>query len=188
MLDSLKISEKAENTARLLNFLSATDPSWDPDFLERTAKSAIITFKTSFASNSPETAKDIMTDELFKKTKEETDALKEKKMHWFYANLCVRELKIILVIRRGNDGDSFAAWASMQAQKTLVEDETGKAVKDSGDVGIFDEYFVFKRKKKDWLLSEILGEEGIRLVEQENFDADSSPEQMKWYYTKDRAL
>jgi hypothetical protein len=65
----------------------------------------------------------------------------------------------------------------------------GEVVHKGWDVVPFDEYLTFGRLDGQWKLKEVMPPaRGAGAVAQENLDEDSSLLQLRWYYTKKRAL
>jgi hypothetical protein len=65
----------------------------------------------------------------------------------------------------------------------------GKIVHQDEDVVPFEEYLAFGRLDGRWKLQEVVPPAGGGgAVSQENLDEDSSLGQLRWYYSKKRAL
>jgi hypothetical protein len=105
-----------------------------------------------------------------------------------YRNFCVRKTDLVLVRNFTDNGnDEYLARVYAHAQRIVKR--RGEVVHKDGDVVPFDEYLTFGRLDGQWKLKEVMPPAGgAGAVAQENLDEDSSLWQLRWYYTKKRAL
>ena len=179
---------KATRIERLLNFLVQTDKLWDrPTMLERARQ---VFLHVTLAREKGDPA-GIPAAELFPEVaaslQNELVRLGGQGTKLEFRNLCVRKVELILVRNYpDNSKDEFAVRISAHAQKAVRRNNL--LISQDPYVTPFTEFWTFGRLDNEWKLKEAEPPaRGEEMVKTENLDADSSPEQLQWYYKQTRA-
>jgi hypothetical protein len=181
--------EKAGKIERLLNFLVRTDRLWDREGMLATARQGFTDLYLSreegalSAEASARMFPDAATDFRSALEKQRGQGLSVE-----YRNFCVRKVELALVRNfSDNARDEYLARVVAHAQRIVKRG--GTVVHKDEDVVPFEEYLAFGRLDGRWKLKEAVPPAGAAdAVAQENLDEDSSLGQLRWYYTKKRAL
>ena len=180
---------KAGKIERLLNFLVRTDRLWDREGMLATARQGFtdLFLSTEAGGLSAETSARMFPDAA----KDFQDALERQRGQGLsveYRNFCVRKTDLVLV-RNFTDNSKDEYLARVYAHAQRIVKRRGEVVHKDEDVVPFDEYLTFGRLDGQWKLKEVMPPAGgAGAVAQENLDEDSSLLQLRWYYTKKRAL
>jgi hypothetical protein len=180
---------KAGKIERLLNFLVRTDRIWDREGMLATARQG---FSDLYLSREAGVLSDEASARMFPDAAREfRKALEQQSREGLtveYRNFCVRKVDLVLVRNfSDNARDNYLARVYAHAQRIVKR--RGKVVHQDGDVVPFEEYLVFGRLDGRWKLQEVVPPAGGGgAVSQENLDEDSSLGQLRWYYSKKRAL
>jgi len=180
---------KAGKIERLLNFLVQTDRLWDREGMLASARRG---FTDLFLSTEAGTLSAEASARMFPDAaKDFQDALERQRGQGLsveYRNFCVRKTDLVLVRNFTENGkDEYLARVYAHAQRIVKR--RGEVVHKDSDVVPFDEYITFGRLDGQWKLKEVMPPAGgAGAVAQENLDEDSSLLQLRWYYTKKRAL
>jgi hypothetical protein len=183
------ILSKDTKIQRLLNFLVQTDKIWNRDNMLELVRN---TFTQVILARESNNIADIPDDKLFPDVaaslKAEMTRLQDSNSRIEFRNLCVRKVDLILVRNfADNSKDEFVARISAHAQRGIFRD--GQTVMQEPDVSPFTEYWTFGRLDNQWKVREVLPPaKGESLIEVENLDEDSTPDQLKWYYSQTRAI
>jgi predicted lipid-binding transport protein (Tim44 family) len=182
------IGSKGERIHRMLNFLSSIDKSWDEEMLKTTVRNAFVGLLTAFESQDLSPVQGLLMPQTAERYRQEVQKMAAESRGVEYRNLCVRKVDIVLVRNYSdNDRDEFTARVSAHAQK--IEKKAGSTVREDEYVSPFERYATFQKQKGEWKLREFQPPSMSQsIVQQENIDEESSPDQVKWYYTQDRAL
>ena len=180
---------KAGKIERLLNFLVQTDRLWDREGMLATARRG---FTDLFLSTEAGTLSAEASARMFPDAaKDFQDALERQRGQGLsveYRNFCVRKTDLVLV-RNFTDNAKDEYLARVYAHSQRIVKRRGEVVHKDADVVPFDEYITFGRLDGQWKLKEVMPPAGgAGAVAQENLDEDSSLLQLRWYYTKKRAL
>jgi len=180
---------KALKIERMLNFLYETDKLWNRrQMLERARQvftDVYMAYETGRLSAS-------LADQLFpalaQEITEEINNTKAKGWTVEYRNFCVRKVELLLV-RNFNDNTKDEYFTRISAHAQTAINQNGKLLRQDTDVRPFEEYWTFGRLDSQWKLKEILPPAGGQsILQQENLDEESSPDQVQWYYTKKRTV
>jgi predicted lipid-binding transport protein (Tim44 family) len=179
---------KASRTERMLNFLVQTDKLWNRQAMLQRARDMFTAVMLAQENGDPNT---IPADGLFPDTAEhlrqELTRRRTVGTTVEYRNLCVRKVELVLVQNFADSTkDEFTVRISAHAQKVVCSG--GQPVSQQEYVTPFEEYWTFGRLDNQWKLKEVVPPaQGEQLIGQENVDQESSPDQVKWYYSKTRA-
>ena len=180
--------EKATRIERMLNFLSQTDKLWDRQQMLERARQVFMTVYLAQEAGDPAR---IPAGDLFP---EAASALAEKLrlrategLTMEYRNLCVRKAELILVRNYADPAkDEYTVLISAHAQRFVRKGEQILSAQEY--VSPFEEYWTFGRLDGQWKLKDVLPPaSGRRAIAEENVDEDSTPEQLRWYYSKKRS-
>jgi len=180
---------KAGKIERLLNFLVRTDRLWDREGMLATARQGFTDLYLSREAGdlSAEASARMFPDAA----KDFRDALQNQRGQGLsveYRNFCVRKVDLTLV-RNFSDSARDEYLARVYAHAQRIVKRRGEVVHKDEDVVPFEEYLTFGRLDGRWKLKEVMPPAaGAGAVAQENLDEESSLLQLRWYYSKKRAL
>ena len=180
---------KAGKIERLLNFLVRTDRLWDREGMLATARQGFTDlFLSTEAGGLSAEASARMFPDAAKDFQNALERQRGQGLSVEYRNFCVRKTDLVLVRNfADNSKDEYLARVYAHAQRIVKR--RGEVVHKDEDVVPFDEYITFGRLDGQWKLKEVMPPAaGAGAVAQENLDEDSSLLQLRWYYTKKRAL
>ncbi len=180
---------KAGKIERLLNFLVRTDRLWDREGMLAAARQGFTDlFLSTEAGGVSAEASARMFPDAAKDFRNALERQREQGLSVEYRNFCVRKTDLALVRNfADNSKDEYLARVYAHAQRIVKR--RGEIVHKDGDVVPFDEYLTFGRLDGQWKLKEVMPPAGgAGAVARENLDEDSSLSQLRWYYTKKRAL
>ena len=182
------VATKATRIERMLAFLGQTDKMWDHQQMLERARQVFLDVHLAEEAGEESGVKD---EELFPEVagllRQESRKRKAEGVTVEYRNLCVRKVELVLVQNYAdNTRDEYTVRISAHAQKVLRKN--GNVTQQDQDVSPFEEYWTFGRIDRQWRFKGALPPGRARkAVEQENLDQDSTPEQVKWYYSQERA-
>jgi len=182
------VETKATRIERMLNFLMQTDKLWNQQAMEERARQVFTAVKLAEESGDAASVLDGLFPDAAAHLTQQLAAQKQRGLTPEYRNLCVRKVELILVRNfADNSKDEFTARISAHAQQ-FVRRADGTEVARDEYVTPFVEFWTFGRRDNQWKLKEVLPTAaGERELAAENVDEDSSPAQVRWYYTKTRA-
>ncbi len=179
---------KSTRIDRLLNFLVKTDKLWNRQLMVERARQVFLSVYHARECGGLEAVKD---DELFPDV---AQSLRERISDWQnkgitveFRNICIRKAELILVRNYAdNRKDEFTVRISAHVQQVVSK---GGQVRSMDDHVIpFEEYWTFGRLDNQWKLKEILpAAKGRKELDMENYDEESSLEQLQWYYRQPRS-
>ncbi|MBI1974074.1 Hint domain-containing protein, partial [Candidatus Micrarchaeota archaeon] len=186
------IDKKTERAHRLLNFLSTGWKGWNEQQMVQRVRSSFTIIQAAWeARNYSGAAMGVMMPDIYKEHVEEVNAMIQRHEKNELRNLGLEDVKIILVRNHADKRkNEFVAWVSAHAQDVIVNDKNGAIIRGDDDVYPFEEFWTFSwAPDNTWKLKEITQvRQGSKILSEDNFDEESTPEQMKWYYEHDRAL
>ncbi len=183
------VETKETRIERMLYFLVQTDKLWNRSAMLLTSRNVFI--KLIAAWESGDTAR-IPSDDLFPETARNLlgQIIRNRTAETVleFRNLCIRKTELILINNfPDNSRDEFVVRIRAHAQKILKQH--GVLVRQDEDVTPFEQYLTFGRLNNQWKLKEVVNEgEKDSLIQRENIDQESSPQQVQWYYQHKRAL
>ena len=183
------VETKSTRTERMLNFLAKTDKLWDRQgMLDRARAVFVQVIQVREAGDPAKVPVDVLFPDVAAHLQADLAAGQKAGRRVEFRNLCVRKVELVLVRNfTDNSKDEFVARISAHAQRAVSNNGMQTLLEDF--VTPFEEYWTFGRLDKQWKLKEVLpSAEGEQAVKSENVDEDSSPQQVQWYYTQNRAL
>lgn len=181
------VEQKANRIERMLNFLSQTDKLWNRNQMLEQARRIFLDVYLARESGNPTgvPAADLFPD-VSKNLKTQLAKWKEAGYACEYRNLCVRKVELLLVRNYADNArDEYTVRISAHAQQIVRKGE--KVISQETYVTPFEEYWTFGRLDNQWKLKEILPPgQGQKEIATENIDEDSTPDQLRWYYSKPR--
>ncbi|MCJ7783555.1 MAG: TIM44-like domain-containing protein, partial [Desulfobacterales bacterium] len=180
--------KKATRIERMLNFLVQTDKLWNRNQMLERARQVFLSVYLARESGDPGR---VSVADLFS---EIAESLRVQIRQWQgqglkveYRNLCVRKAELILVRNFADRAkDEFTVRFSAHAQRIIHKGDQIRS--EQQDVTPFEEYWTFGRLDEQWKLKEVLPPAlGKKKLAEENVDADSSQNQLQWYYRQTRA-
>jgi predicted lipid-binding transport protein (Tim44 family) len=183
------VLEKTNKVERMLNFLAQSDRLWDRQAMLARVREVFNNLHMAIETGELNAT---VRDQLYPSVAEHCDETiaEQKKLgeSTEYRNFCVRKVEILLVRSFSDKNqDEFVSRISAHAQRIHRRGDT--ILTQDKDVTPFEEYWTFGRLDNQWKLKEPLPQaEGQRAIGSENIEEDTSPDLVKWYYTKKRAL
>ncbi|MCX6997003.1 MAG: Hint domain-containing protein [Kiritimatiellaeota bacterium] len=179
---------KATQIERMLNFLAQTDKLWNRQAMEERSRQVFTAVKLAEESGDAAGVLDGLFPDAAEHLTQQLAAQRQRGLAVEYRNLCVRKVELILVRNfADNTKDEFTARISAHAQQ-IARRADAAVVTQNEYVAPFVEFWTFGRRDNQWKLKEVLPPAaGEKAVSAENVDEDSSPAQVRWYYTKTRA-
>jgi hypothetical protein len=105
-----------------------------------------------------------------------------------YRNYCVRKVEILLV-NSFDDKTKNEFTARVVAHAQRIQKQNGIILSQDEDVTSFEEYWTFGLFGDVWKLKEVKpSDKQAEIIAADNTEEGSSPDMVKWYYTKKRAL
>jgi len=179
---------KATRIERLLNFLVQTDKLWDRQAMLEHARQVFLHVTLAREQGDPAA---IPAAELFpevaKSLQNELIRLGGQGTKLEFRNLCVRKVELVLVRNYSdNTKDEFTVRISAHAQRAVRRN--GLLISQDPYVTPWTEYWTFGRLDNEWKLKEVEPPaRGEEMIQMENVDEGSSPQQLQWYYQQTRA-
>jgi predicted lipid-binding transport protein (Tim44 family) len=182
------VETKATRVDRLLNFLVQTDKLWDRQAMLERARQV---FTKVFLAREAGDVTQVPDADLFPAValdlRQEINKRRQGGFGIQFRNFCIRKAEMVLVRNfADNARDEFVMRISAHAQRVVTKN--GAVLSQDEYVKPFEEYWTFGRLGNCWALKEVLPpSQGAELVDKENLDQDSSPDQLQWYYRQTRA-
>lgn len=179
---------KATRTERLLNFLVQTDKLWDRTAMLERARQVFLHVMLAREKGDPAA---IPAAELFPAVaaslQNELIRLGGQGTKLEFRNLCVRKVELVLVRNHSdNSQDEFTVRISAHAQKAVRRNNL--LISQDPYVAPWTEFWTFGRLDNEWKLKAVEPPaRGAEMIQMENVDEGSSPEQLQWYYQQTRA-
>jgi len=185
-----KVLIKAVEIERMLNYLAQTDKIWTRQLMLERARKIFTNVHMALEVGALNAE---LESQLFPAVVESINkTLKEWKSKgesMEYRNFCVRKVELLLVRSfSDNTKDEFFTRISAHAQRIHLSH--GNIVTKDDDVTPFEAYWTFGRLDKEWKFKEAMprATRPKQIINAENIEEESSPDMVKWYYTKKRAL
>ena len=181
--------DKSTRIARLLNFLVVTDgPLWTRQRMQERAR--MVFMRVHMAYQKLDEAA-IPVDDLWPEVAEEIAGrirqMQEKGQRMELRNLCIRTAELILV-RNFHDRSQDEFTVRIRAHAQMIMTCNGEVTHQDADVTPFAVCWVFGRRDEEWKLKENMPlADGEKRLADENYDEDSSPQMLQWYYSQTRA-
>lgn len=187
--DGRGLSEQISQIERMLNFLHETDKLWNrQQMLERARQIFTDVHMSREAGRLSSSLAAQLYPEMAQKLSEEINNNKANGNVIEYRNFCVRKVELLLV-RNFADNSRDEYFTRISAHAQTVINQKGQPLRQDEFAYPFEEYWTFERLDQQWKLKGMLpSASGQSLLEEENLDEDSSPDQVQWYYTKKRTV
>ncbi len=183
------VEAKANKVERMLNFLVQNNKLWDKQAMLNRAR--LVFTNIHLALEAGELSQEARAQlypfiaELFN---QRITTWKAQGNTIEYRNFCVRKVDILLV-RSFNDKEKNEFTARIIAHAQRIRRQHGMILSQDDDVTAFEEYWTFGLLENQWKLKEVMPKaQGKKTIGSENLEEGSSPDLVKWYYTKKRAL
>lgn len=181
--------DKATRIERLLNFLVQTDKLWNRQAMLERARQVFLDVTLAREKGDPAS---VPMAELFPDVatslQGELIRLGAQGTKLEFRNLCVRKAELILVQNYADNAkDEFTVRISAHAQKVVRRNNL--LISRDAYVTPFVEFWTFGRLDNEWKLKEVVpAARGGEMIEAENLDEGSSPDQLQWFYKQTRAI
>lgn len=179
---------KANKIERLLNFLVQTDKLWDrQQMLERARQVFMNVYLAQQAGEESAVPANDLFPDVAQSLRQQIAARQAKLTQIEYRNLCVRKAELVLARNfSDNTRDEFVVRISAHAQTIYRQNQV--VLSQDEYVRPFEEYWTFGRLDGQWKLKEVLPPSaGQAAMAAQNIDQGTSPGQMNWYYSQNRA-
>ncbi|WP_196398930.1 polymorphic toxin-type HINT domain-containing protein [Legionella saoudiensis] len=183
------VEEKSNKVDRMLNFLVQSNKIWDKQAMLNRVRLVFTNVHLAFeAGELSATTQAELYPELVEQFNESITSWKALGKTIEYRNFCVRKVEILLVKSFDNKvKNEFTARVSAHAQR--IQQQNGNIISRDEDVTPFEEYWTFGLLDGEWKLKEVMPKTSKNeVISAENLEEGSSPDLVKWYYTKKRAI
>jgi predicted lipid-binding transport protein (Tim44 family) len=182
------VQEKSNQVDRMLNFLVQSNKIWDKQAMLNRVRLVFTNVHLAFEAGelNTETQAQLYPD-LVEEFNESITAWKASGKTIEYRNFCVRKVEILLVKSFDDKSkNEFTARVSAHAQRIQQQNDT--IISKDEDVTLFEEYWTFGLLDQEWKLKEVMPKASKNeIISADNLEEGSSPDLVKWYYTKKRA-
>ncbi len=182
------VAGKLQNVERMLNFLVRSDSAWQQQEMLKRVRSVFTNVHMALEAG---TLSDDVKCQLFPAVAtdltERLDAWKTLGNSIEYRNFCIRKVEIVLA-RSFADKSTNEFVARICAHAQRIQTRNGRIASEDPYVTYFEEYWTFGRLDNEWKLKEALpSKQGEQAMQADNIEEDTSPDLVKWYYTKKRS-
>lgn len=182
------VADKESKVDRMLNFLVSSNKMWDRQTMVLRARSIFTQVHMSFEAGqlNPDVEANLYPD-IAIEMKATLNTWKTNGNTIEYRNFCIRKIEIVLVNSYDDKSrDSFIARISAHAQ--VIHLKNGKVISQDSDVSPFVEFWEFGNLDNQWKLKDAKPASDADIINAENIEESTSPNLVKWYYTKKRAI
>ncbi|MFJ1267663.1 TIM44-like domain-containing protein [Legionella lytica] len=183
------VQEKSNKVDRMLNFLVQSNKIWNKQAMLNRVRLVFTNVHLALESGelNAETEEQLYPD-LVDQFNESITAWKASGKTIEYRNFCVRKVEILLVKSFDDKAkNEFTARVSAHAQR--IQQKNGEIISKDTDVTPFEEYWTFGQVDQEWKLKEVMSKTSKNeIISADNLEEGSSPDLVKWYYTKKRAI
>lgn len=182
------VAQKENKVDRMLNFLSKSNQMWDRQFIVTRVRSVFTQVHMALEAGKLDIdTENVLFPDVAKQLKETLDAWRAAGNAIEYRNFCVRKVEIVLVKSFDDKAkNEFTARVSAHAQ--IVHLKNNAILTKDDDVTLFIEYWEFGQLDNEWKLKEAKPQSENDILNAENIEEGSSPNLVKWYYTRKRAI
>lgn len=182
------VAEKESKVDRMLNFLYRSNKMWDRQSMVIRARSIFTQVHMAFeAGKLDENTEILLFPAVAAELKATLNVWKQHGNTIEYRNFCVRKVEIVLVNSYNDKSkDTFTARISAHAQ--VIHLKNGAVISQDTDVSPFVEFWEFGCLDNVWKLKEAKPASDNDIISAENTEESTSPNLVKWYYTKKRAI
>lgn len=186
---SKEMASKLTKVERMLNFLVESNKAWDKHQMQARARLIFTDVHMAFEAGVLSLqANQLLFPDVIDDFKIAITNWNQQDKSIVYKNFCVRKVEIVLV-KSFDDANQNEFVARISAHAQRIERQDGKIIYQDNNVVFFEEYWCFGWLDNMWKLKEVTLEyEGDKIIQMENTEEGSSPDMVKWYYSKKRAM
>lgn len=183
------VQDKANKVDRMLNFLVQSDKIWNKQTMLNCVRLTFTNVHLALEAGalSAETQAQLYPS-LVTQFNETISQWNASGNTIEYRNFCIRKVEILLVKSFDDKAkNEFTARVSAHAQR--IQQQKGIILTQDKDVTPFEEYWTFGLLDGQWKLKEVMPQaHSQEVIGSANIEEGSSPDLVKWYYTKKRAI
>ncbi|MGH7911081.1 MAG: TIM44-like domain-containing protein, partial [Candidatus Dormibacteraceae bacterium] len=124
--------------------ISAADPAFEPESFLQRCEMVLFLVKEAYQDRNVHQGRAYLADPLYQGWKAEVERLQSTTDHWLFENLNVRAMHLVSAAR-APDGDEIVVHFDLVSDNKLIDDETGRALSDSGEDIRYGERWTFRR-------------------------------------------
>ncbi|CEG57399.1 polymorphic toxin-type HINT domain-containing protein [Legionella fallonii] len=183
------VEVKVNKVERMLNFLVQSDKIWDKQTMLNRVRLVFTNIHLALEAGELTPAIEAqLYPSIAEQFNQTIGTWKAQDNSIEYRNFCVRKIDIVLV-KSFNDKTKNEFTARVAAHAQRIQRQNGRVLTQDKEVTPFEEYWTFGLLDEQWKLKDVmLKAQGKKALGSENLEESSSPDLVKWYYTKKRAL
>ncbi len=183
-----RVAQKENKVDRMLNFLNISNKMWDRQKILVRVRSVFTQVHMAMeAGLLDQDTKNALFPDVIQKMQATLETWGANGNTIEYRNFCVRKVEIILV-KSFNDKSKNEFTARISAHAQIIHRRNGLLLQGDDDVTLFIELWDFGVLDNEWKLKSATPEAEADILSAENIEEGSSPNLVKWYYTKKRAM
>lgn len=129
---------------RHLQEISAADPAFEAESFLQRSEMVLFLVKQAYQERSVHQGRAYLASPLYDGWKAEVEELQRTTEHWLFENLNVRYLHVASAVR-DSETESITVHFDLVSDNKLIDDETGRALRDSGEDIRYGEAWTFTR-------------------------------------------
>ena len=127
-----------------LDEISTADPEFEAESFLQRSEMVLFLVKQAYQERNAHQGRAYLASPLYETWKGEVVALQASKEHWLFENLNVRSMHVVAA-DRGPEQESITVHFDLVSDNKLIDDESGRPVRDSGDDIRYGERWTFTR-------------------------------------------
>ena len=127
-----------------LGAIAAADPDFEAESFLQRAEMVLFLVKQAYQERNMHEGRAFLANPLYGTWKAEVEQLQSRTEHWLFENLNVRSMHVVRA-ERGPEEESITVHFDLVSDNKLIDDETGRALRDSGDDIRYGERWTFTR-------------------------------------------
>jgi len=181
------VAQKENKVDRMLNFLSKSNKMWDRQSMITRVRTVFTQVHLSLeAGKLYDDTRNMLFPKMAEQIQNTLDNWRTSGNTIEYRNFCIRKVEIVLV-ESFDDKSKNEFTARISAHAQIIHCTNGEIISKDTDVTLFIEYWEFGQLDNEWKLKSAKLKDEKDIINAENTEEGSSPELIKWYYTKKRA-
>ncbi len=127
-----------------LDAIAAADPDFEAESFLQRCEMVLFLVKQAYQERNVHQGRAYLASPLYETWKAEVEKLQSTTEHWLFENLNVRSLHVVSA-EQGGERESITVHFDLVSDNKLIDDETGRAVRDSGEDIRYGERWTFTR-------------------------------------------
>ncbi|MBO0745291.1 MAG: TIM44-like domain-containing protein [Candidatus Dormibacteraeota bacterium] len=127
-----------------LEAIAAADPDFEAESFLQRSEMVLFLVKQAYQERNVHQGRAFLANPLYETWKAEVDKLQSTTEHWLFENLNVRSMHVVAA-ERGPEEEWITVHFDLVSDNKLIDDETGRALRDSGEDIRYGERWTFTR-------------------------------------------